>query len=85
MLDKGPILGHVNSSLSGLAIIRSTGKDKSYKHKYHEIYNNHTAVNFPFKAMQRWFAIRVDLLVVFFVVCVLAGCIWVKGKYLIYK
>jgi hypothetical protein len=80
-LDKGDILGHVDSTINGLTIIRTSGKTKKYKEKFFTEYNNHTAAYFPFVAIKRWFAIRIDLTVVFFVCLVLTSCIFLNGNF----
>ena len=77
---KGPILSHVDSTLNGLTTIRTCFKTNDYKNIYYAKYNNHTAAYFPFVAIKRWFAIRIDLIVVGFVCLVLVSCIALNGK-----
>lgn len=78
-LDKGNILGHIESTINGLTIIRTCGKSKEYQKDYHNKYNDHTAAYFPFRGLQRWFAIRIDLIIVSFISFVLISCILMNG------
>ena len=80
---KGPILSHAESTLNGLTTIRTSQKMQDYKSVFYKKYNNHTAAYFPYVAIKRWFAIRVDLLFVGFVCFVIVSCISLNGNFIL--
>ena len=79
LLDRSPIFVHANSTLSGISTIRASNKMKIFNKEFETHLDYHTRAYFAFICTQRWFSLRLDLIVCFFMMFAVYSSILAKG------
>jgi ATP-binding cassette subfamily C (CFTR/MRP) protein 4 len=57
-INRSPILVHVNNTLSGISVIRSSNSSNNLLEEYNAHTDYHTRAVSTFASINRWFAIR---------------------------
>ena len=80
-VTKSPVFNQLSSSLNGLTTIRAFKAEELMVEEFHYIQNIHTSAFFTFISTDRWFAIHLDWIIVFYIlICVLSFLIMPEGK-----
>jgi ATP-binding cassette subfamily C (CFTR/MRP) protein 4 len=76
---RSPIFIHANSTLTGITTIRAARKEKIFASEFDAHQDYHTRAYFAYICIQRWFSIRLDLIVVVFIIFSVISSIIAKG------
>jgi len=76
---RSPIFIHANSTLTGITTIRAAKKEEIFSSEFDAHQDYHTRAYFAYICIQRWFSIRLDLIVVIFVIFSVISSIIAKG------
>lgn len=76
---RSPIFVHANSSLAGLATIRASGNKEKFYREFETHYDSHSKAYFSFICIQRWFSIRLDFIVLIYIIFAIFSSIVAKG------
>ena len=80
-VTKSPVFNQLSSSLNGLTTIRAFKAEELMVEEFHYIQNIHTSAFFTFISTDRWFAIHLDWIIVFYIlICVLSFLMMPEGK-----
>ena len=80
-VTKSPVFNQLSSSLNGLSTIRAFKAEEMMVEEFHYIQNIHTSAFFAFLSTNRWFAVCLDWIVVFYLlVCVLSFLLMPDSK-----
>ncbi|XP_071508424.1 ATP-binding cassette sub-family C member 4-like [Diadema antillarum] len=72
---RSPVFSHTTSSLQGLWTIRAYQKEKDFEHQFYNYQDRHSEAWFMYIATNRWFGLRLDLIVVCFTATVAFSCV----------
>ncbi|KAG8233856.1 hypothetical protein J437_LFUL006879 [Ladona fulva] len=61
---KSPVLNHIASSMAGLAVIRTYGRQRVFLERFCQRLNRTLASEFMFRSSIRWFTFRMDMIAV---------------------
>nr|XP_054769963.1 ATP-binding cassette sub-family C member 4-like isoform X1 [Lytechinus pictus] len=76
---RSPVFSHTTGSLQGLWTIRAYKKEKEFVGQFHEYQDRHSEAWFMYLATNRWFGIRLDLLVAVFISAVAFICVGLEN------
>ena len=76
---RSPIFVHASSTLSGISTIRASQRGDVFDREFETHVNYHTRAYFAFICTQRWFSLRLDLIVCIFVIFTVYSSILAKG------
>lgn len=63
-LLKSPVLNHISSTMAGLSVIRTFGRQKIFLERFCARLNRTLASDFIFRSSVRWFTFRMDMIAV---------------------
>ncbi|KAJ4445532.1 hypothetical protein ANN_12212 [Periplaneta americana] len=63
-LLKSPVLNHISSTMAGLSVIRTYGRQKIFLERFCARLNRTLASDFIFRSSVRWFTFRMDMIAV---------------------
>ncbi|XP_025154543.1 multidrug resistance-associated protein 5 isoform X3 [Harpegnathos saltator] len=63
-VSRSPVLSFVTTTIQGLSTIHAFQKEKSFVHKFEELYNTNNLCQYLCQAAMRWSAVRLDSLVI---------------------
>eukprot|EP00057_Strongylocentrotus_purpuratus_P018833 XP_011673307.1 PREDICTED: multidrug resistance-associated protein 4 [Strongylocentrotus purpuratus] len=72
---RSPVFSHTTGSLQGLWTIRAYKKEGEFVHQFHTYQDHHSEAWFMYIATNRWFGLRLDLLVAVFISSVAFICV----------
>lgn len=64
---KSPVLNHISSTMAGLSVIRTFGRQKIFLERFCARLNRTLASDFIFRSSVRWFTFRMDMIAVVYV------------------
>ena len=70
-----PIVSHLGETISGATTIRTFNKQKEFIERNYKILNENTNVVFYKNAIRRWFAIRLEIVLVTIIVFTSGFCV----------
>jgi len=76
-VTKSPVLHHLSSTSSGIAVIRAYGRQETFQRRFNADLNTHQAAGVLYRFSNRWFVFRMDILGT--TTIVLAGAYAVAG------
>ena len=77
---RSPIFVHTSNSILGLTTIRASKSQNILIKEFDNHSNNNTEAYFAFITSNRWFAIRLDIIVAIYSIIVIYSCIIAKSK-----
>ena len=78
---RSPIFVHANSTLTGISTIRASKRNDIFIREFETHVDYHTRAYFAFICTQRWFSLRLDLIVCLFVMFAVYSSILAKGRW----
>jgi hypothetical protein len=71
---------HATTTASGITTIRTCNNEQNLLEEYNKHTDFHTQSFFTFISLDRWFAIRLETLVIIFRVIAVYACIFARGN-----
>ncbi|XP_037092830.1 multidrug resistance-associated protein 5-like [Pollicipes pollicipes] len=59
-LMRSPVVHHITSTVAGLPVIRTFGREEVFTQRFEELLDRHTSSNLQFRLSSVWFCLRLD-------------------------
>lgn len=78
-IRKAPVLTHLSSTMSGLSVIRTYGRQDVQLQRFRRRLNHSLASDLIYRSSVRWFTFRMDMICVTLVALTALVCVLLKG------
>ena len=77
---RSPVFSHTTNSFQGLSIIRAYRKQAQFIRDFNRYQDQHSEAWFAYLAANRWFGLRLDIIVVIFTAGIVFVSVPLKGS-----